>query len=128
VSRTDCPGLGGDNELALGLGGGHPNGRLFHDAAGLLGERVVGLLLSGHGQEELAGLAAIRAAGGLAMVQLPESCVDPDRQQRAIEGELADRVVVPSQVCTELAQIRVGAADSGTEINRGEASWPTQSS
>jgi two-component system chemotaxis response regulator CheB len=132
ASHTDALGLSNNPiEPALQLGGEPARDRLFRDAAGIFGERAVGLLLSGRGEEELCGLAAIRAAGGVAMVQLPESCVDPDRSRRAIERDLADRMVLPAHVSNDLAQVlilsRAGAADQDADINKGETSWPTKS-
>jgi two-component system chemotaxis response regulator CheB len=110
-------------EPALGMGGAR--GSLFLDAAEVYGERSVGLLLSGRGEEELAGLAALRAAGGVVMVQLPESCVDPERTRHAIERDLADHIVVPSHISKDLALIlsgcRSSVTDQDAEINKGGA-------
>lgn len=47
--------------------------RLMFTAAAECGARAIGVILSGYGQDGADGLEAIRAAGGITMVQTPES-------------------------------------------------------
>jgi two-component system chemotaxis response regulator CheB len=46
---------------------------LFESAADIYGERLLGLVLTGANQDGAAGLAAVRAGGGVAAVQRPDS-------------------------------------------------------
>jgi two-component system chemotaxis response regulator CheB len=46
---------------------------LFESAADIYGERLLGVVLTGANQDGAAGLAAVRAAGGVAAVQRPDS-------------------------------------------------------
>jgi two-component system chemotaxis response regulator CheB len=46
---------------------------LFESAADVYGERLLGVVLTGANQDGAAGLAAVRAAGGVAAVQRPDS-------------------------------------------------------
>lgn len=76
---------------------------LFKSAAAAYGERVVGALLSGTGDDGVSGLIAISAAGGLTVVQdpkeaeysqMPRSALLNDRVQVALAlGEIADVLV-----------------------------------
>ncbi|MCB1978642.1 MAG: chemotaxis protein CheB [Burkholderiaceae bacterium] len=50
---------------------------LFESAADLLGEHLIGILLSGANADGAQGLAAIHRAGGLCLVQSPDSAPSP---------------------------------------------------
>ncbi len=49
--------------------------RLFRSAAASYGDRVVGAILSGSGDDGVAGMLAIRATGGTTIVQAPDDAV-----------------------------------------------------
>jgi two-component system CheB/CheR fusion protein len=58
-------------------------------------ERCVGAVLSGTDHDGTAGLRAIRAAGGLALVQAPDTAEFPGMPHSAIEAGVADQVLPP---------------------------------
>src|SRR6516162_2547356 len=66
---------------------------LFRSAARVYGERVIGVILSGSLQDGLAGLLAIRGAGGIAVVQHPDDAAMPIMPQSACDVVGADHVV-----------------------------------
>ena len=66
--------------------------RLFRSAAAAFGSRTIGMLLTGLLDDGVAGLAAIREAGGVAIVQDPDDAAFPELPRAAIERGVADRV------------------------------------
>ena len=66
---------------------------LFSSMAACYGKRAVGVILTGSGTDGTAGLRAIRAAGGLAIVQDPDSAEYPGMPYSAIKAGVVDRVV-----------------------------------
>lgn len=66
---------------------------LFRSAAETYGSRVVGLLLTGSGEDGVSGLIAITKGGGLTLVQDPEEAYMPYMPLNAIRyDEVAGRV------------------------------------
>ena len=76
----------------------------FESAAEAYGGRVVGILLSGANADGTEGLIAIKAAGGITIVQDPESAEMPYMPQNAINNLTASRVVKPA----ELLELLIG--------------------
>ena len=60
---------------------------LFLSAAATYGSRVVGVLLSGMGADGVSGFLAIRAAGGLTLVQAPDNAQFPTMPLRALRED-----------------------------------------
>ncbi len=98
-----------------------PPSLLFREAAASFAECSIGLVLSGTDQGALPGLGAIAAAGGACLGQLPESCVDPEPVEAALEMGLVQRVVLLPHISHELSQLWLSRLRSGTEE---ETSWP----
>ena len=82
---------------------------LFRSAAESARERVVGVVLSGMRNDGAAGLAVIKANGGLALVQDPEDAQHPGMPQSAIDNVAVDAVLR----CDDLAAAITDAAWGG---------------
>ncbi len=67
--------------------------RLFRTAASVCGPRVIGVLLTGILSDGTAGLQAIKAAGGLAVVQDPADARFGDMPRHALEAVPVDAVL-----------------------------------
>ena len=66
---------------------------LFQSVAQEFGSNAIAVLMTGMGDDGAAGLGAVRSAGGLTMVQSPDSCVVDSMPRSAIERGFASRVV-----------------------------------
>jgi two-component system chemotaxis response regulator CheB len=78
---------------------------LFRSAARVYGPRVVAVVLSGALSDGVAGLMAVRAAGGLAVVQDPQDARVPDLPSNACEIAGADHVVPASALVPLLVEL-----------------------
>jgi two-component system chemotaxis response regulator CheB len=65
---------------------------LFRSAAIAHGSRVIGVVLTGLLDDGTDGLVAIKAAGGLSLVQDPDDAEWPSMPRNAIKGDHVDRV------------------------------------
>ncbi len=63
---------------------------LFVSAARAAGRSVAGVLLSGNGGDGVAGLIAIKAHGGLSLVQAPEEAAFPFMPTAALRNDRVD--------------------------------------
>lgn len=63
-----------------------------------LGERAIGVILSGAGFDGTQGAKAIKQAGGLVIAQLPHSCEYASMPQTAIQSGVVDLVKLPSEM------------------------------
>jgi len=66
---------------------------LFESAAAAYGGRVLGVVLTGMGQDGLEGARAIRAAGGMVFSEASASCVVYGMPRAVFEAGLSNRVV-----------------------------------
>ena len=71
---------------------------LFHSAADVYGPRTIGVVLSGGLDDGSAGLAAIREAGGIGIVQDPEDCVVAAMARNAIRRAAPEHVVSSGEI------------------------------
>jgi two-component system chemotaxis response regulator CheB len=63
---------------------------LFESAAAAYGPGVVAILLTGLGHDGAAGIAAVRAAGGVTIVQDPSSAQQPSMPQAGVDAGAAE--------------------------------------
>ena len=76
---------------------------LFESAAHVYGERLLGILLSGANDDGAHGLEVIRAMGGLAWVQDPQTAVSATMPRAAIALGAVDEVLSPTLMARRLA-------------------------
>jgi two-component system chemotaxis response regulator CheB len=103
---------------------------LFNSVAQTLGRKVVGVLMTGMGEDGAAGMGAIQAAGGITLAQSPDTCVVDSMPRSAISRGFASRVVslsalssvlqskvLPERPAAEQSSVipsGVGAGDTGS--------------
>jgi len=102
---------------------------LFESAADAYGERVIGVILTGANQDGAAGLARIKARGGVAIVQDPEGAARRTMPEAAIAATVADAVLPLAEIgkfiyglCVEAAGDRVVSSAGGPEGQHPPAS------
>lgn len=78
---------------------------LFRSAALEYGPRVIGVVLTGALNDGAAGLAAIKKAGGLAVVQDPEEALFDSMPRSALQVVAADHVVRVADLGALLARL-----------------------
>ncbi|BCM17923.1 chemotaxis protein CheB [Mesorhizobium sp. J8] len=83
---------------------------LFRSAALSYGARVVGVLLSGALSDGTAGLRAIKAVGGLAVVQHPEDALVPSMVESALRYVEIDHCLPAADIGALLAKLAVEPA------------------
>jgi len=67
--------------------------KLFRSAAAVYGSRAIGVLLTGMLDDGVAGLRAIRDAGGIVIVQDPRDAAYPELPSRALQAIEPDRTL-----------------------------------
>ena len=119
----DCHVQIDDGRLRV-VGGPRENGDrpaidpLFRTAAHSHGERAIGVILSGALDDGTRGLRAIKAHGGMTIVQDPASALHPGMPRAAIRFVAPDRVLFPEQIAAALAEFVNGSREKG---HNGEA-------
>ena len=78
---------------------------LFESAADEYGERLLGIVLTGGNQDGAAGLQAIRAAGGMSIVQQPETAQVPYMPELALQQGEVDYVLTLEQIAALLGTL-----------------------
>ena len=87
---------------------------LFRSASLAYGPRVVGVVLSGYQDCGTAGMMSIKARGGVAVAQSPESAAVPDMPRSVIEKVAVDHVVHPLELPGLL--VRLASAGAGPAL------------
>ena len=75
---------------------------LFSSAASIYGERLLGVVLTGMGNDGSKGVHAINNHGGRVIAEAEESCVVFGMPKEAIATGLVDRIVPLPMVCREI--------------------------
>ena len=103
---------------------------LFSSLAGALGERAIGVVLSGMGSDGTLGLQAIKAVGGLTLVQQPESAQFDAMPVSAIESNCADIIApageLPNRIQTYVTQVPDPALGDDQREDSALATAPLQ--
>jgi two-component system chemotaxis response regulator CheB len=81
---------------------------LFESAADIYAERLLGIILTGASEDGASGLAAVRRAGGLTIVQQPQSAYAPLMAEAALRRGPADFVLSLEQIAAVLATLGGG--------------------
>ncbi len=89
-----------DNTQSLSL----PIDHFFRSLANDAGSRAVAVILSGTGSDGSRGIQAIHDAGGLVVVQSPDSAKFDGMPGSAIQTQLVDAIVEPGQIPDVLAE------------------------
>jgi len=77
---------------------------LFSSSAAVFGDRVLGVVLTGMGNDGAMGTRAIKSAGGSVFAEAEDSCVVFGMPKEAIATGLVDRIVPLPLVCKEILQ------------------------
>lgn len=92
---------------------------LFRSAAVACAGAAAGVILTGYLDDGVAGLAAIKACGGTAIVQDPADAMAPDMPRHAIDQVAVDRCLPLAGIAGALVEWAAGlperVADSGAE-------------
>jgi two-component system, chemotaxis family, protein-glutamate methylesterase/glutaminase len=99
---------------------------LFRSAARAHRSRVVGVVLSGGRDDGSAGLYAIKARGGLAIVQDPSEAITPNMPRNALNMVDVDFCLPVRQIADVLVQLVNGKATNITESPNGGNSMEDQ--
>ncbi|MBV8171616.1 MAG: chemotaxis protein CheB [Candidatus Eremiobacteraeota bacterium] len=89
---------------------------LFRSAAQVAGRDAVGVVISGSLDDGSLGLAAIKAHGGITMVQDPDEAAVPDMPRNALQSSAVDYVLPAADIGAKLIELDA-APDAGTFDN-----------
>lgn len=100
---------------------------LFRAAAAAFGARAIGVILTGALDDGTAGLAAIKACGGVAMVQDPSEALAPDMPSSAIDSVGVDHVLkldeIPAALLRVIEANAQGGAASAADLPQAVPPW-----
>ena len=118
VAVPDCHVEVDDGRMRV-QGGPRENGHrpaidpLFRSAAHSRDGRTLGVILSGALDDGARGLRAIKANGGMTIVQDPETALHPGMPRSAIRYVAPDRVLTPQQIAAAIVAFANGASEKG---------------
>ncbi|AFY58076.1 PAS domain S-box [Rivularia sp. PCC 7116] len=84
---------------------GYPVNKFFKSAAQDWGEKVVGIVLSGTGNDGTEGLKAISQWGGIGLVQSPETAQFNSMPSSAIPSGLVDEILSPQDLARTVFEL-----------------------
>jgi two-component system CheB/CheR fusion protein len=86
---------------------------LFSSLAGTQGERAIAVVLSGMGSDGTLGLQAVKAVGGLTVVQQPDTAQFDAMPKSAIAAECADIIAPPAELPARILAYATQVPDPG---------------
>ena len=92
---------------------------LFESAAEALGERVIGVLLTGANADGAAGLVRIKQRGGYAIVQDPETAVGRAMPAAGVATAVVDVVLPLERIAGHLVRIAGRRPGAEARLSRG---------
>jgi two-component system chemotaxis response regulator CheB len=81
---------------------------LFRSGAEAYGPRTTGVLLTGFGADGVRGLIAIKAAGGISLVQDPEEAPRPALPRSAIANDDVDAILTIDEMAQAIVDLSAG--------------------
>ena len=81
---------------------------LFRSAAETFGDKVLGIVMTGMGDDGKAGAAEIKARGGTIFTEAEETCVVYGMPRSVVEANLSDRVIPLQQMADALSEVAYG--------------------
>ena len=112
-------------ELSPGVSPKPSINRLFQSMAEQFGKNAVGVILSGTGSDGAAGLAEIKAAGGVALIQTPATAGYDGMPSAAIDACVADYILAPGAMGAVLQGLAaLAGTGSGAALNASAAPHP----
>jgi two-component system chemotaxis response regulator CheB len=100
---------------------------LFRSAASVFGPDTIGLVLSGYLDDGTVGLQAVKACGGLALVQNPAEAEAPDMPTSALKHVEVDRALGLSEIGPALVEMATAGMQQSTEgrqdASSGRPNW-----
>jgi len=91
---------------------------LFRSAAEWHGRRVIGVILTGSGDDGVSGLIKIKNLGGLSIAQDPDEAPHDSMPQQAIRRDHVDAVLRLTELASQLPRLVAGAAPEGSLSSR----------
>jgi two-component system chemotaxis response regulator CheB len=95
---------------------------LFRSAATVFGPSTIGVVLSGYLNDGTVGLQAIKACGGVALVQDPAEAEASDMPSSALKYVDVDHVLKLSEIGSTLFELASAYIQPGTEGQQGKVS------
>ena len=80
--------------------------KLFHSLAEDLGEKSIGIILSGTGSDGSEGVKAIRSEGGITLAQAPKTAKYDGMPNSAIDTDCVDHILSPEEIAEFLSSLR----------------------